>query len=122
AYDSLDTIWNMIARTAYTQLNYNPLLLVGTLLGMTVVYLIAPISLVIALILGNFSLAIISSLTWLLMAIAYFPTLKLYKLSWLWSLSLPAIAFLYSLMTLDSALGYWRGEGGAWKGRVYPKV
>ncbi|MGL5032333.1 MAG: glycosyltransferase, partial [Microcystaceae cyanobacterium] len=33
AYDSLDTIWNMIARTAYTQLNYNPLLLVGTLLG-----------------------------------------------------------------------------------------
>jgi hypothetical protein len=53
------------------------------------------------------------------MAIAYYPTLKLYQLSPLWGLSLPLIAFLYNLMTLDSAFRHWRGQGGAWKGRVY---
>ena len=55
------------------------------------------------------------------MAIAYLPTLRLYKLSPLWSLSLPLIALFYNLMTIDSALRHWRGQGGGWKGRVYPQ-
>jgi hypothetical protein len=90
-YDRLETIWDMVARTAYTQLNYNPLLLLG-------------------------------ALTWGLMAIAYGPTLKLYGRSPLWGLALPLIALLYNLMTLDSAWRHWRGQGGGWKGRVYPQV
>jgi hypothetical protein len=53
------------------------------------------------------------------MEIAYYPTLKLYKLSPIWGLTLPFIGFLYALMTLDSALRYWRGKGGGWKGRTY---
>ena len=120
-YDSLNTIWNMIARTAYTQLNYSPLLLLGTVLGMSLVYLAAPVILLLGFYLESRNLIIISSLTWLLMAIAYLPTLKLYKLSPLWSLSLPLIALFYNLMTIDSALRYWRGQGGGWKGRVYPQ-
>ncbi|WLT38349.1 hypothetical protein NON20_23335 [Synechocystis sp. B12] len=52
-YDSLETIWQMVSRTAYTQLNYNPLLLLGTLLGMALVYLTAPIALILAIIWGN---------------------------------------------------------------------
>jgi hopene-associated glycosyltransferase HpnB len=118
-YDSLDTIWNMIARTAYTQLNYSPLLLLGTILGMSLVYLAAPVILLLGFYLKSRNLMIMSSLTWVLMAIAYLPTLKLYKLSPLWSLSLPIIALFYNLMTIDSALRHWRGQGGGWKGRVY---
>ena len=120
-YDSLDTIWTMIARTAYTQLNYSPFLLLGTVLGMSLVYLAAPVILLLGLYLEFRNLIIISSLTWFLMAIAYLPTLRLYKLSPLWSLSLPIIALFYNLMTIDSALRHWRGQGGGWKGRVYPQ-
>lgn len=120
-YDSLDTIWNMIARTAYTQLNYSPFLLLGTVLGMSLVYLAAPVILLLGFYLQSNNLIIISSLTWFLMAIAYLPTLRLYKLSPLWSLSLPIIALFYNLMTIDSALRHWRGQGGGWKGRVYPQ-
>jgi hypothetical protein len=111
----------MIARTAYIQLNYSPLLLLGTVLGMSLVYLAAPAILLIGFYLESEKLIIVSSLTWVLMAIAYLPTLRLYKLSPLWSLSLPLISLFYNLMTIDSALRYWRGQGGGWKGRVYPQ-
>ncbi|MGK7880800.1 MAG: glycosyltransferase [Crocosphaera sp.] len=118
-YDDLDSIWNMVARTAYTQLNYSPLLLIGTLLGLTMVYLVAPISLILGLIINSSDIIILGGLTWLLMTISYIPTLKLYKCSLLWGLTLPLIGLLYGLMTLDSAWRHWRGKGGGWKGRVY---
>ncbi|MBE9203142.1 glycosyltransferase [Synechocystis salina LEGE 06099] len=120
-YDRLETIWQMVSRTAYTQLDYNPLLLIGTLLGMALVYLTAPVALVLAIIWGHTSLALMGAFTWMLMAIAYGPTLKFYGRSRLWGLTLPLIALLYSLMTLDSAWQHWRGRGGGWKGRVYPQ-
>ena len=118
-YDSLSSIWDTVARTAFTQLRYSPWLLLGTILGMSLVYFVAPITLIVGIVSSNWLLTVISLLTWLLMSLAYFPTIKLYRLSWLWVFSLPAIAFLYTLMTLDSALRHWRGRGGAWKGRVY---
>ena len=118
-YDKLKVIWDTIARTAYTQLNYSPLLLVGTLIGMGLVYLVAPIGLVIGILQGNWLVVTICILTWSLMSVAYLPTLRLYKLSFTWALCLPAIAFLYTLMTLDSAIKYYQGKGGAWKGRTY---
>ncbi|HAC63921.1 MAG TPA: glycosyl transferase family 2 [Cyanothece sp. UBA12306] len=118
-YDSLDTIWNMVARTAYTQLNYSPLLLMGTVIGLTLVYLIPVFSLILGLIIGNNLIAGLGVITWLLMAMAYLPTLILYQTSPLWSLTLPVIAFFYLLMTLDSAIRHWQGKGGGWKGRVY---
>ncbi|MCY6490675.1 glycosyltransferase [Leptolyngbya sp. GGD] len=107
-YDSLDTIWKMVARTAYTQLNYSPILLVGSVLGMGLVYL-API-----LVLNWIGL-----LTYVLMSIAYFPIVRFYRCPAWSAFCLPAIAFLYTLMTIDSALQHWQGKGGAWKGRTY---
>lgn len=121
-YPSLKSIWDMVARTAYTQLNYSPLLLVGTLVGMALVYLVAPIAVFAGLLTANAPLAIVGLATWLLMAIAYFPTVRLYRCSPIYALGLPAIALLYTLMTLDSAVRHWRGQGGAWKGRTYSKV
>ena len=119
AYDDLKTIWDTIARTAYTQLNYSPLLLVGTIVGMGIVYLVSPICLIVGSIVNDWILVIISLVAWLLMTVAYIPIIRLYKLSILWALTLPAIACLYTLMTIDSAWKHWQGKGGAWKGRSY---
>ncbi|MBD2448886.1 glycosyltransferase [Nostoc sp. FACHB-152] len=119
-YNSLQTIWDMVARTAYTQLNYSPLLLLGTVVAMTLIYLIPPLGLLLGVVLGNWIIALTGLSAWLLMAIAYLPIIRFYKCSPLFAFSLPAIAFLYTLMTIDSAIRHWQGRGGAWKGRVYP--
>ncbi|MEH2279181.1 MAG: glycosyltransferase [Nostoc sp.] len=119
-YNSLGTIWDMVARSAYAQLNYSPLVLVGTLVGMILIYLVPPVCVILGAVWGNWAIALTGLLGWFLMTLAYYPTIRFYKCSpWL-ALSLPAIAFLYTLMTLDSALRHWQGRGGAWKGRVYP--
>ncbi|MEH2120034.1 glycosyltransferase [Nostoc sp.] len=119
-YNSLATIWDMVARSAYTQLNYSPLVLLGTLVGMPLIYLVPPMCVILGAVWGNWAIALTGLLGWFLMTLAYYPTIRFYKCSpWL-ALSLPAIAFLYTLMTLDSALRHWQGRGGAWKGRVYP--
>ena len=118
-YDDLKTIWDTIARTAFTQLNYSSLLLIGTIMGMGIVYLVSPICLIIGILTSNWPVVGVAFLTWFLMTLAYVPTIKLYNLSITWAFSLPAIAFLYTLMTIDSAIKYWQGKGGAWKGRTY---
>jgi hopene-associated glycosyltransferase HpnB len=118
-YDSLQSIWDMVARTAFTQLNYSTWLLLGTLFGMSLLYLVAPIATVAGLMSGNWAIAGTGLLTWLLMAIAYMPTIRLYQCPIWLAFCLPAIAGLYTIMTVDSALRHWRGQGGAWKGRVY---
>ncbi|MBD2678242.1 MULTISPECIES: glycosyltransferase [Nostoc] len=119
-YNSLATIWDMVARTAYTQLNYSPLLLLGTLVGMSLIYLVPPVGLILGVIWSNWGILFTGLFAWLLMTLAYYPTIRFYKCSFWLAFSLPAIAFLYTLMTLDSALRHWQGRGGNWKGRVYP--
>ncbi len=121
-YPSLASVWEMVARTAYTQLNYSPFLLLGTLLGMTLVYLVPPVGAIFGALAGNWLVAIAGLSGWLLMALAYFPTIRFYDCSPLLAFCLPGVAFLYTLMTLDSAVRHWQGRGGAWKGRVYSEV
>ncbi|MBD2197535.1 MULTISPECIES: glycosyltransferase [Calothrix] len=119
-YPDLETIWQMVARTAYTQLNYSPVLLVGTVLAMTLIYLIPQFATIFGLLSLNWAIALLGLSAWLLMSVAYYPTIRFYKCPpWL-TFCLPAIAFLYTLMTVDSAIRHWQGRGGAWKGRVYP--
>lgn len=110
-YDSLDTIWNMVSRTAYTQLNYSPLLLAGAVLGMFIVYLFP----IIGILTGNLT----SLFTYSFMSLAYFSIVQFYRCSFWYVFCLPAIALLYLLMTIDSAIKHWQGQGGAWKGRTY---
>lgn len=118
-YNSLETIWNMVARSAYTQLNYSPLLLIGSVIGMILVYILPPLGIILGLVIGNWVIALIGLCTWLLMTVAYFPMIAFYKCPpWL-AFCLPIIAFLYTLMTIDSAQRHQQGKGGAWKGRVY---
>jgi hopene-associated glycosyltransferase HpnB len=112
-YDSWRDIWNMIARTAFTQLRYSPLLLAGTVLGMLVVYLVPPLS---ALAPGAHAWPAWGA--WVLMSIAYLPMLRYYRRSPLWAPALPLVAAFYVSATIGSALRYWIGKGGQWKSRV----
>jgi hopene-associated glycosyltransferase HpnB len=118
-YPNLKTIWDMVARTAYTQLNYSPFLLIGTIFGMSLVYLMPIAGMIAGLFLSNSIILIVSLIAYLLMTIAYFPSVKLYQCSPIFACCLPMIAFLYTLMTIDSAIRHWQGKGGYWKGRVY---
>jgi hypothetical protein len=109
----------MVARTAFTQLNYSPLLLTGTLVGMILVYIVPPLGLIVGALTGNWLVALTGLSAWLLMSLAYLPMIRFYQCPLGLAFCLPIIAFVYTLMTLDSALRYWQGRGGSWKGRVY---
>lgn len=115
-YPYLDSIWEMIARTAYVQLRYSPLLLAATCIGMLLLYLEPVLSTLFAT--GIFRWAGI--FCWLAMALAFQPTLHRYRRSPLWGLALPFIALFYLGATCDSAVRFYRGQGGRWKGRTYP--
>jgi hopene-associated glycosyltransferase HpnB len=118
AYPALEDIRRMVSRTAYAQLNYSPLLLAGTVLGLAVTYL-APVLL--AVFAGG-AARTLGIAAWLLMAFAFQPTLRFYRVSALWGLALPAIAATYMAFTIDSAYQHARGRGGMWKGRAQANV
>ncbi|MET9120966.1 glycosyltransferase [Streptomyces sp. NPDC004528] len=118
-YPRLRDLWRMVARSAYAQLRHNPLLLLGTVLGLALVYLVPPLALVAGLVVGSAGAAAAGGLAWLLMTVTYLPMLRYYRQPrWLAPL-LPVTAFLYLLMTVDSAVQHYRGRGAAWKGRTY---
>ena len=119
-YNALMPIWTMVARTAYVQLGHNPLLLVSTIIGMALLYLLPPLALMAGLIIGDTTLVLLGGAIWLIIAWTYLPTLDLYRANVLWAVSLPFAGILYALMTIDSARRHYAGHGGAWKGRTYP--
>ena len=120
AYQELSEIWNMVARTAFVQLNHSVVALIGTVIGMVLIYLAPAAALVLGLLTGQDQLAMVGGLCWLIMTMSYVPTLKLYDLPLLYVCMLPVSGFLYTLMTISSAFRHWKGQGGAWKGRSYP--
>lgn len=116
---SLSSIWDMVARTAYTQLKYSPALLTGTIIGLSLVFLVPPLLALTVLWHGNISITALSFASWGLMARSYRPTLTLYDRPAWEAFTLPIIAALYGAMTISSAQRHYRGEGGKWKGRTY---
>ncbi|NED91740.1 glycosyltransferase [Streptomyces sp. SID11233] len=120
-YPCLADLWRMISRSAYAQLRHNPLLLLGTVLGLALVYLAPPVTLVAGLLAPNSVAAWAGGVAWVVMAVTYMPMLGYYRQSlWLAPL-LPFTALLYLLMTVDSAVQHYRGRGAAWKGRTYAR-
>lgn len=117
-YRGLGEIWLMVARSAFTQLRHSPLLLLGTLAGMTLLYLVGPALALLWPWHGNTIAALLGLAAWLLMAVAMVPTERLYGQAWLWGATLPLAGLFYSAMTFDSARRHWLGQGGTWKGRV----
>ncbi len=114
AYVTFAEIRDMIARTAFTQLRYSTLLLLGTLVGMFLTYL-APIAL---LFVPNHATRILALAAWLLMSFTFLPTIRFYRLSPLRAPLLPLAAVFYAHATWLSALRYWLNRGAQWKGRA----
>jgi hopene-associated glycosyltransferase HpnB len=113
-YSGFAEIGRMISRSAYAQLRYSPLLLVGTVAGMVLVYMVPPSIAVF----GTGSAHWAGWCSWLMMAAAFQPILRFYRVSPFWGLALPAIGAAYTVFVLNSALQFWRGRGGMWKGRA----
>jgi hopene-associated glycosyltransferase HpnB len=113
SYSSFAEIRDMIARTAFTQLHYSALQLLGTLFGLALTFL-APIALTFAHSPRTWAPALVA---WCLMTASFLPTITFYRLSPLWALTLPISALFYSYSTILSAVRYWQGRGAQWKGR-----
>ena len=116
-YRRLSDVWNMVARSAFTQLWCSWLALIGTVLGMSILF-IAPMAGICAFIGQTVSLAtpILSPTTLLLMAGTYIPTIRLFGLGRSRALTLPIAGILYMVMTVSSAMNHlfgrhvWRGH------------
>jgi len=117
-YTTWGEIRRMVARSAYAQLNYSPLQLIGCVAGLILTYMVPPLM---ALFATGWAQAF-GIAAWALMTMSFQPILRFYRLSPLWGVALPAITFLFMLYTLDSAYQYAAGKGGAWKGRVQAKA
>jgi hopene-associated glycosyltransferase HpnB len=114
-YPSAGDVWRMIARTAYVQLRFSPLLLAGTVLGMALIWLVPPS----AALLGHGFTRAAGLLGWLAQCVAYAPTLRRFKLSLAWAPFLPLVALFYTAATIGSAADHVRGRGVVWKRRSY---
>ncbi len=114
-YKGLAEIWNMVARTAFTQLGYSAGMLALCSVAMVLAFW-APVA---ALAAGAPAVRWLPAAALAAMALSYVPTLRFYGRSWAWSLGMPFIAALFLAMTWTSALRYWKGERSRWKGRAY---
>ncbi|MEW2270407.1 glycosyltransferase [Streptomyces griseofuscus] len=120
-YPRLGDLWRMVSRSAYAQLRHSPPLLLGTVAGLALVYLVPPVAVLAGAAAGSAPVAGVGALAWAVMAGTYLPMLRYYRQPlWLAPL-LPYTAFLYLLMTVDSAVQHYRGRGAAWKGRTYAR-
>lgn len=117
-YDDFGAVAAMISRSAYAQLGYSPLMLVGTIAGLVLVYGVPPV-LAVA---GSGVAQIAGLLAWASMALIFQPMLRFYGRNPLWGVALPAIAMFYGGCTILSALQQLRGRGGMWKGRMQAAV
>jgi hopene-associated glycosyltransferase HpnB len=113
-YGSAGEIGRMIARTAFNQLGHSWLLLLGTLLGLLVTYLLPPL----LLFSGSLTGMIGGATAWALMSLCYAPMVRFYDLNPLWVFTLPGAAAFYAGATVYSAWQYRLGRGGQWKGRA----
>ncbi len=116
---SISSIWTMVARTAYAQLGFSRLLLALAVAGMALIYLAPPLIALGFAVHHDISAAVLALAAWGVMALLYYPTLKLYGGEPWQAATLPVAAALYTAMTIHSAIRHWRGLGGQWKGRHY---
>ncbi len=113
-YRSFAEIERMIARTAFNQLRHSTWLLLGAVAGLALAYLL-PLPLLFS---GSSALMALGAAAYLLMFAAYLPMVRFYGLGALWALTLPVSAAFYMFATVHSAMKYWSGRGGEWKGRA----
>src|SRR5215510_11162762 len=114
-YQQLREIWDMVARTAFAQLQYSVGILLLCTLVMVLVYQV-PVIMVAS---SNILIRHLALISLAIMFLTYVPILRFYDRSAAWALGLPLVAALFLAMTWTSAIRYWRGERTRWKGRIY---
>jgi hopene-associated glycosyltransferase HpnB len=112
-YSTFAGVLSMVSRNAFNQLRHSSILLAGTVLNMLLMY-VAPVALLFCRKPLPFALGAASLL---LMFASYIPTVRAYHRNRIWALTLPLAACFYVGATIHSALRYWSGRGGEWKGR-----
>jgi hopene-associated glycosyltransferase HpnB len=112
-YRSWRPLWDMIARCAFAQLGYSAVVLALTLLLLTIAYLAPPL----LLLSTDAHAAALGAIAWALMSLMFLPIVRRYAAPRLTALLLPAICVFYAAATVASAIMFWRGRGGRWKGR-----
>jgi len=116
-YEHLGDFWAMVARSAYVQLRHSPVLLIFTLAGLGLTFVVPVLAMVVS---GGAGVAPTGLATWLIMTAIYLPTVKYHYLPPAWALSLPLAAVLFGAMTVSSAIDHCRGRGVRWRGRENP--
>ena len=128
-YDTVDSIWHMVRRTAFTELNYSWLRLIGTVVGLAVTFGLPPIFFLCGLVFFGLPsivdvdvsarlallLVLEGGIAWGLMTTVYLPGVRFFDLRRVWGLSLPLAAMLYQAMTLDSAFRHLRKKRVDWR-------
>lgn len=110
-------VWNMVARSAYTQLACSPRRLAGTIAGLALLYLAPPLAVLLWPWHGDAAAGALGAAAWALSAATFVPTLALYGRPAAAALGLPLAGILYAAMTIDSARRHRRARGATWKGR-----
>jgi len=113
-YGTFAEIRDLIARTAFTQLHYSFAFLAVALAGLFGTFLL-PWILFFAYP-GEAWLLVDTAIA--LMTATFLLTVRFYNLSAAWALTLPFAAVFYGYATCVSAVRYWLGRGGQWKGRA----
>jgi hopene-associated glycosyltransferase HpnB len=114
-YPAYRDIRAMIARSAFTQLQYSYPLLALAVVGLVLVWLVPSA----AILFGHGAARGFGVIAYALAVLTYQPILRRYRLGWYWGLALPLIALVYIEATMTSAWRYARGTGAAWKNRDY---
>lgn len=115
-YARLAEFWNMVTRTAYTQLQFSAVLLVATTFAMSVVFA-GPF---LAMVAADSATGICAGALGLAaMLCAFVPVLRFYAVPLQWGLTLPLAALLFLAMTWHSAINYYTGTRAVWKSRRY---
>ena len=124
SYNNLKSIWNMVSRTAFEQLNHSLSLLFICVLGLIIIYL-SPLAVVLIILfffqfdLQNLHLVLVNFTSFIFMIMIILPTLNFYGVNKNFALAIPVTAVLYICMTITSAVNHMLFFGNTWKGRKY---
>jgi hypothetical protein len=108
----------MIARCAFAQLGYSVAALFAMVAAMIAIFVTPPLLLLSG---STFGMALGAAI-WLAMSGVYLPMLRFYRCPLALAPLLPVIALFYTAATIASAVQYWRGRGGRWKGRYQAAI
>ncbi len=104
-------IWLMVRRTAFTQLRHSWALLAVTIALLALLFVVPPVLTMVAAVLGDWLALSLGASAWTLLTVLYLPTVRHFRASPAWALTLTLAGLLYGGMTFDSAV---RDRRRAW--------